>query len=112
MNRVQIRPLSVNEAFKGKKYRTDKYNTYKNALQWLLPKDIEVGRGMLRLTMIVGYTSQRSDIDNFVKPFVDVLQQRYGFNDSQIYELVVRKVVVDSDPYIDFEIINLDEAIQ
>jgi hypothetical protein len=47
-----------------------------------------------------------SDWDNPVKPFQDILQKRYGFNDKNIFKAVVTKVKVPRGyEFIDFEII-------
>lgn len=46
-----------------------------------------------------------SDFDNPIKPFQDVLQAKYGFNDSRIVEAVVRKVKTKKgQEYIKFAI--------
>lgn len=44
--------------------------------------------------MVVYYSNKRSDIDNCLKPFIDVLQKRYGFDDNRIYRIRITKVIV------------------
>jgi len=57
----------------------------------------------MELNIKVGFKSKASDIDNIVKPFTDVLQKKYNFNDNQIYRLVVEKEIIKT-PYIEFEL--------
>jgi Holliday junction resolvase RusA-like endonuclease len=46
-----------------------------------------------------------ADIDNPLKPILDVLQKKYGFDDRQIYELNVKKEIVKKgDEFIKLKI--------
>ena len=74
MFKIDIKPLSVNEAFTGKRHRTKKYNQFKRDLLFLLP-NIEVPDGDLFVQFEWGLSSKGSDIDNPLKPFIDVLQE-------------------------------------
>ena len=38
MVHIDIKPLSVNEAWQGRRYKTPKYKQYQETLLWLLPK--------------------------------------------------------------------------
>ena len=49
---------------------------------------------MLRVELFFGFSSNASDLDNPVKPLIDILQKKYGFNDNQIFELNIRKCIV------------------
>jgi Holliday junction resolvase RusA-like endonuclease len=104
---IKIKPLSANEAFaprgvkagkviKARVYKTEKYNEYERKLLRSLP-DLVIPEGKLQLNVIVRYSSSRSDIDNCLKPFIDVLQKRYKFNDNRIYKLVIIKYVTSKD---------------
>lgn len=99
-----IKPLSVNEVWQGKRFKTQKYKNYETELLYKLP-NLKVPKDELVLTLKVGYSSKLADIDNFVKPFQDVLQKKYSFNDSQIYELHIYKFIVPKgSEFIEFEI--------
>jgi Holliday junction resolvase RusA-like endonuclease len=66
---------------------------------------MEVKSGKLSLFLRFGLSSKNADIDNPVKPFVDCLQKRYGFNDRHIYKLTVEKVdVKKGEEFIEFEL--------
>jgi Holliday junction resolvase RusA-like endonuclease len=94
MNTVNIKPLSVNQAWQGRRFKTPAYRSYEKAVLILLPK-IAVPEGKLSLSIDVGYSNKNADIDNAIKPMVDIMQKKYGFNDSRIYEMHVRKIIVD-----------------
>lgn len=100
-----VKPLSANEAFapratkrgrfyRGEIYKTAAYKQYENKLFKTLPNIHVPEKGKLQLFVKVQYSSAASDIDNCLKPFIDVLQKRYGFNDNRIYKIKVIKEVV------------------
>jgi Holliday junction resolvase RusA-like endonuclease len=107
--RVNIKPLSVNQAFKGRRFKTDKYNTFISSMLIMLPNSLKIDSKVhLRLDVVFGYSSRGSDIDNCLKTFIDCLVKKYGFDDRNIYELNVRKVIVKKkEEYIDFIIAEL-----
>ena len=108
MEKVEVKPLSVNEAWKGRRYRTDKYKDWKQNLLYLLPKSKMCFSGNLKIYVLFAFSSKASDIDNPLKPFIDTLCTKYGFNDNQIQELIVyKKVTQKNKEYIEFEIINI-----
>lgn len=108
MNKVRIKPMSVNQAWKGRRFRTPKYKKYSRDVLFLLPK-LTVGSGKLKVNMEVAYSNRGADLDNFVKLFVDITQKKYGYNDSQIYEMhLYKKIVPKGAEYINFEIIELE----
>lgn len=92
--RTHTKPLSVNKAYMGKKIRTYDYNKYRKVLLEELPENIRIPKGRLILRMNVYYSNKASDVDNCTKPFIDILQEKYGFNDNRIYFLAVQKIVV------------------
>ena len=104
--RVNIKPLSVNEAWKGRRFKTDKYKRYQRDVMLLLrPLQIPAAPAKLAISITVGYSNSQSDVDNVAKPFIDILQKKYGFNDSRIYRLtLVKEVVKKGAEFIEFEI--------
>ena len=103
---LQIKPLSVNEAFKGRKFRTDKYDCFIHNMMLLLPKTISIPDDKnIKLAIEFGFSSKASDIDNCCKSFIDCLVKKYKVDDRYIYELrVVKKIVKKGQEYITFEI--------
>lgn len=101
---VKIKPLSVNQAWRGRRWKTRDYSDYEKDLLLLLPK-MNVPNGRLSIKLVFGLSSRSGDLDNPVKPFVDVLQKKYGFDDKVIYEMHVQKEIVSKgDEYIQFDI--------
>jgi len=90
---IKIKPLTVNQVWKGRRFKTAKYKDYENELMWLLGKN-RIPSGKLKLEMEVGLSSKLADVDNILKPFIDVLQKKYQFNDRDIYEINITKSIV------------------
>ena len=106
--KIDIKPLSVNQCFQGRRFKTPKYKQYETELLYLLPK-INVPNGLLTLKVVFGLSSKLNDIDNGLKPFIDVLQKKYNFNDRDIYKLEVEKEIVKKGKeYIDFKILSYE----
>lgn len=104
MHEIQIKPLSNNGAWRGRRYKTDDYARYEADLGLLLPK-IEVPEGKLEVHYIFGFSSKGSDYDNAIKQFQDVASKKYGFNDNKIYRALIEKVdVKKGDEFISFKI--------
>lgn len=94
MIKIKIKPLSVNEAWRGKRYKTDLYKNYSKLVPLLLPKKLEIPKGKLTIKYIFGFSNSLSDIDNPVKQFQDVLCKKYKFDDRRIYRLEILKRIV------------------
>lgn len=90
MRKLNIKPLSVNECWRGKRFKTKEYLQYEKDLLLMLPK-IKVPEPPYKLSIEFGFSNMASDIDNPVKPFQDILQKKYGINDKNILELNINK---------------------
>lgn len=107
--RIDIKPLSVNEAYTGKRYKTEKYRRYKFALLCKLPR-MEIGPPPYRVQYVFGLSNPSADIDNPVKPFQDILQEKYKFNDKHIDEIQVkREKVKKGSEFISFKIESIND---
>lgn len=103
--RVNIKPLSTNRLFQGRRFRTPEYDAY----ELLIKNGVSDWQPALydRMTfkIQVGLSSKNADLDNCIKGFVDILQKKLGFNDSKIYRIEAQKEIVPKgDEYIDVEI--------
>lgn len=92
---LNIKPLSVNRAWQGKRFKSPEYKKYESDLLLILPKTKEKFSDMLRIEFFFGFSNQASDIDNPVKPLMDILQKKYGFDDRQVFEMNLRKCKVN-----------------
>jgi Holliday junction resolvase RusA-like endonuclease len=105
MNRVKVKALTVNRAWRGRRFKTPEYKTYEKEVMFNLPPKITIPEGEICLSITVGFSNKMSDIDNAAKPFIDILQKRYKFNDRDVYKLIMNKrIVAKGDEYIDFDI--------
>ena len=102
--KIAIKPLSINKAFQGRRFKTKEYKAYeKEALLKLKPMTVESGK--LSLLICFGLSSKNADIDNCLKLWIDILQLKYGFNDRHIYRLDVTKIdVPKGQEFIEFEL--------
>ena len=102
--RINIKPLSVNEAWQGRRFKTPKYKSYeRDVLKLLRPMDIPAGELVIYLEW--GFSNTACDWDNPIKPFQDILQKKYKFDDKRVIEARIKKVKVKKgQEYINFDI--------
>jgi len=104
--KVYINPISVNKCWQGRRFKTPAYKSYETELLHILP-NMKVGKGELTIIIEFGFSSKLADIDNPLKPFLDVLQKKYLFNDRDIFKLgVEKKIVSKGNEYIKFDIVE------
>jgi len=102
---VKIKPLSVNAAYQGRRFRTPELLAYQIELAYKLPKIKVPKEGTLAVRYRFGVSSKGADGDNLIKAFQDCLAERYGFDDRRIYHWDVEKVdVKKGEEFIAFEI--------
>lgn len=102
--RIQIKALSVNNAWKGHRFKTKAYKDYSQIMALLLPRGSAID-GRLAVAIIFGYSNVNADIDNGVKPLLDLMQAKYGFNDRDVYSLdVTKQITTPGQEFIDFKI--------
>lgn len=106
--KLNEKPLSINEAWQGKRFKTPAYKRYENAMILLMPKGKVDTEQMLRVEFFFGFSNKASDLDNPVKLLMDIAQKKYGFNDKMVFELNVRKCIVKKgEEFIQMGIYNL-----
>lgn len=104
MIKIDIKPLSVNECWQGRRFKNLKYKHYETEALYKLPK-ITLPEAPYTVHYLFGFSSVNSDVDNAVKPFTDVLQKKYGFNDRDIMKMIIEKQTVKKgQEYIKFKI--------
>lgn len=102
---IYIKPLSVNVAWRGRRFKTEAYAQYERDVLFQL-KTGNPPAPPYRIDLEFGFTNKFSDIDNPVKCFMDILQKKYGINDKDVYEMRLRKVIVEKS-YIKFTIFHI-----
>lgn len=105
--KLDIKPLSINEAFQGRRFKTEKYARYEKAVLLMLPK-MQMPDPPFKLSLTFGFSNIAADLDNPAKLFIDCMQKKYGFNDKHIFELNIRKEVVKKGA--EFIIFQIEKA--
>jgi Holliday junction resolvase RusA-like endonuclease len=98
---VKTKPLSNNALWKGRRFKSDAYETYEREMLFLLPRDVEKYR--VEGVCCVYYrfyikTHKVSDVDNLIKGLQDILVKR-GFieDDRYIYRIIAEKYPAQND---------------
>jgi Holliday junction resolvase RusA-like endonuclease len=106
--KINEKPLSINEAFQGRRFKTPAYKEYENGMLLNMPKAYIYKDQMLRVEFFFGFSNKASDLDNPVKLLMDIAQKKYGFDDKMVFELNVRKCIVKKgEEFIQMGIYNL-----
>ncbi len=103
---IKIKPLSINKAWQGKRFKSNAYKAYEIELLLKLPTLSVSKDKLLGIEIMVYFKNKASDIDNVLKPMLDIMQKKYGFDDNQIYHLTICKVISNNEGF-DFNIFEL-----
>lgn len=107
MIEIKIKALSINSAFEGRRFKTPLYNKYQHNVLLMLPK-IKVGNAPYSLDIEFGLSSKLNDLDNGLKPFIDCLVKKYGFDDRDIYRLsAIKTIVKKGSEFIKFNLSSI-----
>lgn len=105
---IPLKPLSINQAFQGQRYKTPECKHYEECLWYLLPKKTIIKGKIHILYRFFLKNHARMDIDNLVKVLQDMIVKKgYIEDDRLIYRMVVEKVPSKSDK-IQIEIKEFD----
>ena len=103
LSMLAIKPLSTNEAWQGRRFKTEKYKQFQTYVLLMLPNISIVTP--TSLIVIFGFSNKAADIDNPLKMFIDCLAKRYDFNDKCLMHLdVTKKIVPKGCEYIAFSL--------
>ena len=116
MYRIKRKPLSVNRAWKGRRFRSVFYSAFHTAVSLLLnvlrPKRPPENRPLFAHYRW-GVSNMMADTDNPTKPFQDVLFEHWGMKDHRLQFLIVQKVKTPKgQEFIDFWVRDEVELIE
>lgn len=107
--RINMKPMSVNRAWQGKRFKSNDYEAYEKEMLLRLPPG-KLPEPPYRVYYEFGFSRKDSDYDNPIKPTQDILQKKYRFDDKEIYEAHIRKVLVKKGcEYVRVKIEHLSE---
>lgn len=108
MNHIKIKPLSVNDAYQGRRFMTPEHKAYIQELFYRLPRLSIPDETKLKLSIIAGFSNNASDLSNILKPFEDILCKKYGVNDKWNYKIDLEKEIVKKgEEYISFSLTEI-----
>lgn len=111
MPRISIKPLSVNDAWMGRRFKSKAYSAYEK-LVLLTLKPMTLPLPPYEIYLKFGFSSSASDWDNCIKPLQDCLSKKYGFNDKLIKRGIVETEIVKKGfEYFEFEIKTLKQPL-
>jgi len=90
---INVKPLSVNKCWMGRRFKTKDYLNYEKEVLLLLPM-VKMPKAPYLVDIHYYFSSVASDLDNPTKPLLDIMQKKYSINDKDIYELRMKKSIV------------------
>ena len=98
---LNIKPLPVNQAWQGKRFKTGYYRVFEDAVGWMLKKyKIELEKEIeelwnkplnIKVRIDTPY-AYNTDVDNLLKPLLDILVKGEIISDDvYIQQLAIRK---------------------
>ena len=94
MHTIKIKALSINEAWQGRRYKSQKYTQFSNKmnLHLALQKKKEIPEGPIGIHYMFHVANMNTDVDNLIKAFQDVLFKWLGIDDRRIVKLTAEKL--------------------
>ncbi len=109
---VRIKPLSINAAFQGRRFKTKECNTYCNTLALMLPCTASTGEYYSVHIKFHLKNFAMTDADNLVKLLVDVMVKKGMIRDDRyIAKYILEKFPADID-WFEWEILAMDKPIK
>ena len=106
--RIKVKPLSVNQCWAGRRFKTPKYKSYEKEVLLSLKK-LSIPDGKLEIIITFGLSSKLADYDNPLTAFQVILCKKYKFDDRRIYRGIIQKVdVKKGEEFIEFYIKKFD----
>lgn len=107
---IDLKPLSVNDAWQGRRFKSKTYIKYERDLLFILPRNIKPIEGRIEVRYKFHMKNHKAaDWDNPIKPLQDVLVTAGIIKeDSQVYIGMGQKVPSNKD-YFEVMIIPIVE---
>ena len=110
MVKLDIKPLSLNKAYRGRRFSTQELKDFKDTIVFKMLRPMKIPEGRLSVKYRFGVSQKNVDGDNLIKSFQDSLAEAYGFNDNLIFHWDVTKVITQKGKeFIEFSIKKCDD---
>lgn len=107
LQKLPLKPLSLNAAYRGRRFSTPELKAYKQDISRLLYGSVVVAEKLVAWYEF-GVSTTNCDGDNLIKAFQDGLCEALGINDNRIYEWHVRKEkVAKGNEYVAFALTSI-----
>jgi len=104
-SKIEIRPLSVNACWQGRRFKTPEYKAYEEEMLLRLPKEKMIkGNVEVYIVFFFKYPTKR-DVDNCIKPILDIFVKKgYIEDDRFVIHLDITKQKSEKSEGFAFEI--------
>lgn len=110
MARVDIRLMSVNEAWQGRRFKTKGYKAFEESCLFMLPR-MKLPEPPFEVRYVFGFSNKLADIGNPEKLITDILCKKYHFDDREIYRMVLEKQITKKGAeFFEFQIRHYEKA--
>ena len=83
---IPIKPISINECFQGRRYKTSKFKKWQRDVLLLLPKQSSQSKRLAVEIRLYFKNPLRCDADNFCKAILDCLTKKGVIKDDRYIE--------------------------
>lgn len=105
--RIQIKPLSVNRCWQGKRFKTNEYKSYEEELLWLL-KGNKKKSGFVKVEYKIYLKNYKmSDVGNIEKPLTDIIVKAGLIDDDRFIKKMVLEKFDSEVDYIEIKITKI-----
>ena len=88
---IKIKPVSINQAYQGRRFKNTLHKEYEKELLWKLKKGGKI-EGKYRMELDFHFKTTKSDVSNYIKLLEDAIVKAGLVEDDRFcYELIARK---------------------
>lgn len=108
--KLVIKPMSINSAFQGRRFKTKEYNNYEEELLWMLKiEGLEKVEGFVSVAYnfyLIHYL--KTDVGNLEKPLSDIIVKAGLIDDDRFIKKITMEKFKSDKNYIEIQIEKYD----
>lgn len=105
---IEVKPISVNECWQGRRYKTEKYKDWREEAYFCTRHSLKKPVGLCNLEIAFYVPSLGMDLDNMIKPVLDSLQDSQVLKNDKLVMRIVAEKIKSNKPRIEVTIQTLD----